>query len=276
MPDLKKYQYTLKTLSPLIISPRESNAYYLKKQDAIRVGKNDIQIIYPFYQYGAYEYYDPEQTQYYIPGSSIKGGFKSNRDIPDDATSLLVDDIGVNREDITLGALKKLQHIPTKERTMAQQKTQKTRKAMKLEDFFPNVAVEMLMSGRNYSGELYCNGDIRFMIKQAEEQTRKKLNDFLVRLNEIFTMDKKEVSGEALEIEYGTLEMLSGVKQKINDLLLQSSDQTSHHCRLIIGGHKGKILSGITSDQEPGSIYLDSDVNLPYGLVDLYFASEVF
>jgi CRISPR/Cas system CSM-associated protein Csm5 (group 7 of RAMP superfamily) len=79
---MEKIKYTLSTLSSLIISPREGQAFYkeLDFDDVVTEDGKEINIIYPFYQYGIHDRYDPQQAKYYIPGSSIKGAIRGDKD----------------------------------------------------------------------------------------------------------------------------------------------------------------------------------------------------
>ena len=86
---MKKVIYEMEVLSSTIISPRSGQAFYkgvdfCLEPEANVPGSSKIQkkaqgvgVIYPFYQYGEYEKYDPEHAVYYIPGSSIKGALCS-------------------------------------------------------------------------------------------------------------------------------------------------------------------------------------------------------
>ena len=46
---------------------------YVKIPDTKDDEKHEVKVVYPFYQYGEYEKYDPEHANYYLPGSSVKG-----------------------------------------------------------------------------------------------------------------------------------------------------------------------------------------------------------
>ena len=67
---MKKITYTMKLLSSLIVSPRSGQALYkeidefclspyVKIPDTKDDEKHEVRVVYPFYQYGEYERYDP-------------------------------------------------------------------------------------------------------------------------------------------------------------------------------------------------------------------------
>ena len=86
---MKEIKYEMQTLSSLILSPRSGQALYKDVDEfetASEVSNNkgkEVNCIYPFYQYGEYEKYHPQDAEYYIPGSSVKGALlkDNNRNI---------------------------------------------------------------------------------------------------------------------------------------------------------------------------------------------------
>ena len=87
---MKKITYTMKLLSSLIVSPRSGQALYkeidefclspyVKIPDTKDDEKHEVRVVYPFYQYGEYERYDPEHANYYLPGSSVKGALLQHK-----------------------------------------------------------------------------------------------------------------------------------------------------------------------------------------------------
>lgn len=262
MKNYKKYTYQLKTLSTLVLSPREGEGFYLAAEDfsAEDVGrhshlaKENIKIIYPFYQYGAYERYDPEQAQYYIPGSSIKGAIRSRKDKAD--VRMMVDDVRVESGMLCLRNLYKAQHIPPLDSSK-----RASGKQMKLEKFFPNVAVEMLEAGdaeTECKGNLYCESDPREYLREAQGNTARKLGEFCETINNIL---------ENIGDSDGKREL-----EEVRDKIKQLKDQTQYHDEntflLLLGGYKGLILSsGFSCKDTPGAIYLDKENKLPHGLI---------
>lgn len=244
---IKKYTYELKTISSVILSPRSQNSFYHSADS-----ENDkTQIIYPFYQYGTYEAYDPKKAQYYIPGSSIKGAISSDR--------LMVDDILIKAEDLSLENIYKVQHISGMDGSAG------NKKAMKLEAFFPSVKVEKLKAGKCYTGDIYCDSlpaDILLNAQTRTEEKLKKYQDFIDRVYGVGDLGKGNV-----EAEQSCMDILRKVGGNLRDIMSKDKDHDERMFLLILGGFKGKILSG--AFEHEGGIYIDKTTELPHGLVTL-------
>lgn len=255
---LKRYTYRIQSLSKLALSPKEHQGFHLAagdfKQEEIReLNAKEIKIIYPFYQYGSYESYQPDIAEYYIPGSSIKGALVSgNQKNP---AKLMVDDIRINRKDIELTQIHKLQYM-----------SQDVSKSVKLGSFFPNVVVEMLKAKCEYTGELFCESEVSTYLQKAHKNTLcklKQLHDKLVN------MSKNSISNE-------------GSIQHVSDLIgnIDSMRETYRESYLLLlGGYKGLALSGLFGikdfDKLDTAVYVDQPVCMPYGLAQITDVQEM-
>jgi len=266
MKNLIKYTYRIKTLSKLVLSPRENKAYYLDAEDfeeqdvhldhrevsieELGKGTEKIRIIYPFYQYGTYPRYNPKETKYYIPGSSIKGAIFSHS--AQSVEKVMVDDVQVQSNDMRLSRLHKLQNLSAE-----------TNALIKLDIFFPNVAVEMLAAGCEYAGELFSNVDIRTHLIKAQEATRQKLGQWKARLGVVNATNSSEE----------TREKVGQLVGNIDHLLERMNTQGGSKYIVIIGGFKGLALSGVfpraAFDKVDSAIYVDVSTDLPHGLVEI-------
>lgn len=254
MNKLNKYSYKLKTLSNLIISPRQQQAIYVDSYSKAKSDTNSINIVYPFYQRGEYQHYQEKNCQYYIPGSSIKGVLLSKQEEPTlPSSSLLMDDIQLNPADIKLGQINKLQNTSVD-----------TEKKVKFEVFFPNVAMEMCQPNTIKIGELFSSYDPINYFKEEHKNTLKKLKQWSNRI------DKVKLEKELAE----------DVDNKLDDILntvkiIQENQQADSYF-MIIGGYKGLLLSTQLKKTDKdqieaikSGIFIDPVTKLPYGLVEI-------
>lgn len=206
-------------------------------------------VIYPFYQYGDYEKYDPENAQYYIPGSSIKGALKTQQDKLAQNSIFMADDIPVENENIVLRNLYKLQ-------------TLKDSQKQEFKEFFENTGIEMIKAGVNLQGELYAKEDsiINKVLEFAKKTTRHKIGQMIDKLTFLKKDSKEEKVSSILETVLGNLSLM----QKANDIIL-------------LGGYKGLLHSVDFSEieakfqkdlnKEDSGIYIDKETMLPHGLL---------
>ena len=267
MSELYKCRYKLETLSALALSPRAQTGFYLNihfhaedldkwiSEKAVPE-KKIPRIIYPFYQYGAYMKYDPEQAQYYIPGSSIKGAMETNQ-----IRGFLVDDIRIDSKDLELRPLHKVQYIPET------QNGNDNRKAMKMKEFFPNVWIEVLKSDTEYSGYFVFPQNPTEVVEKVKEHTEEKLERMKSWLEEILRSKPISVLNNGYDIEIKCREELYEMKNHLEDLLKESKMMHKHSFLLLLGGYKGLVLSGVYNEVKKGSIYIDKDKLIPYGIV---------
>ena len=258
MKNIESYTYQLEVLSPVILSPREQSAFYLKLGDFTKENiaihkalKNPekVNIIYPFYQYGQYEKYQPNESNYYIPGSSLKGAILScleeeKKYIRND---MIFDDIQMKSSDLQLRNLYKIQHKHDKDKII-------------YDIFFPNVAIEMLKKGSIHHGKLFynkrTNESLVPILKKAHNNSKEKLKQFSSQIEE----------------RYNSIEISSKIQKSIDNL--QISDFQENTFLLILGGYKGLFLSKNFAESKSNikniesAIYCDADNEyLPYGLV---------
>lgn len=256
MSKLNKYSYRLKTISRLVLSPREHQGYYMAagdfgeeiyKRNNIEQG---VKIIYPFYQYGTYDGYHPEQTHYYIPGSSIKGAMLSylNKQY---SNKLLVDDVLVDYSHLGLHQLQKLQHA-----------SEETNKHATIKKFFPNIAVEMIQADVEFLGQLYAETDPSHFLNEAQMASLEKLKQLHKGIVQVCSGDTDMNDDTRTKLE----ETVSHLETWIHT----SGDKDSRTYLLLLGGYKGLILSGIfDKDAANSAVYLDTDKLLPHGLVQV-------
>ena len=234
MNDTKKYKFTLSPLSTIILSPREQSCFLcndkemkkIKGQDGRIACTDSIKFIYPFYQYGMYEEYDPSNALYYIKGAV--------------GSSLIsFDDIRVDGQSIFLRNLYKLQNI----------RTEVTEEKPKLGIFFPKVAVEALDSGTKLEGELFTGENPETVLQQLLKQ----INGVLLKYE-----------GESREIK--DKDILCMMKSNLETLLREISSTDQRRYFIILGGYKGLNLSGVFPHEAAGAIYIDTENKLPHGL----------
>ncbi|WP_067842133.1 hypothetical protein [Amphibacillus sediminis] len=250
---LRKYKYWIEALSTLVLSPREQHAFTqtgrdftmedLEQQASKNLKKEGVRIIYPFYQYGTYSCYAPSEAQYYIPGSSIKGALS----LESNKQRIMVDDIKINSKDIQLYPLQKLQYDSKKNKSY-------------IDEFFPNVAIEMLSADSKYLGELFCDEvEIGNCFRKAEQATRTKLHQLIQKISQVVEQVGKEQDQR----------ILLKMKENIQDIINETQTDKNKFI-LLLGGFKGRILSVISdSDEYNGSIFIDMTKKLPHGLVQV-------
>lgn len=249
---MKRYQYNLSVVGPIIISPREQQVFQAEYR------------IYPFCQYGAYDKYDPEHAQYYIPGSSIKGAL-----ITPERGVLCVDDIRVSNKDIKLSELLKVQHILSKKEL---ERAKGNVKSLRLEPFFSNVKFEMLESDYAYTGHFFYgenDAELYESLIKTRKSVEKKLNAFQ---NHIDELTERYISKGEKKTEEECIEKLKKTSKNINYLRKQSGEFKENETLLLLGGYKGILLS-MEGDQKPeevqSGIFLNKDKCLPYGLAKI-------
>ena len=264
---MNKYSYKLTVISPVILSPRDSMAIYLSKDEkAALKEKNGIacNIIYPFYQYGEYLEYSPENTEYYIPGSSIKGSLLAGNTLPIERV-LMVDDIPVKADKLEL-------IISTHAESLNFLKPENTKlegKHPSFAKFFENVGLESLKIDSVIEGVLQSNFDIAEIVNFAGERAKNRTEEYIRQLLEIEKRaDGSEYSDKGKEDFTRTLdtviENLKHLQEKTNLLFL--------------GGHKG-LLRSLTEGSAiellwRSGIYFDDKSYLPFGIVEIEYKKE--
>lgn len=246
---MKEIKYEMQTLSSLILSPRAGQALYKDvdefgtEAEVSNNGGKEVNCIYPFYQYGEYKKYHPNDAEYYIPGSSVKGALLSGGN----RNTLMADDVQVKNSDIVLRNLYKAQHL------------QETKEA-KFSVFFENVGVEMVKAGANLRGSLYLKDDVKFsvILKSANEDTRKKMKQMQAYIRELLKLHGNE---EKFSTELKT------IKKELFQVL-------EYNNVILLGGYKGllhSILLKVKQKEYSSGIYIDDEKHLPHGIVRLTY-----
>jgi len=260
--DLNRFTIKLKILSSISLSPRESYCFYegidFEEEDVKKFYPNmkkGVNIIYPFYQYGEYEEFDPENSDYYIPGSSIKGvlGY----------ADIYVDDVAVNQEHLDLKVVNKLQYA---------EKNEESNKITQFKPFFDKVAIEMLKPGIPLEVTVYAENEkiLDDLLKECKKRTEKQLekaNEIIEGLT-IRAKAKKEKSNNNQNTEdwERSIEQLESFQAKLKKYEKKSV--------IFLGGYKGDIFSrknadSIIADDYRGTFYKDETTGLPFGLVEI-------
>ena len=248
---MKRIGYIMETLSSVIVSPRSGRAFYEvlgEFAETPQMGTYEnpgesqkIKLIYPFYQYGEYTKYDPEHTDYYLPGSSIKGALLQGER---SGKRLLVDDISVPRDCIVLRHLWKIQYLTEVKKEI-------------FDVFFDHIGVEMLKTKAELQGTLYLEDDAEFtdLLKKANEKTKRKMGQMAGYVRELIeTRQNKTV-----------LEKLTAVKNNLQ-VLMERDDV------ILIGGYKGLLHSILLDHSEverKGAIFIDNETLQPHGFVKI-------
>lgn len=264
---MKKITYTMKFLSSAIVSPRAGQAFYygvdtfcrepvLCPSDSDSKGEKAVKVVYPFYQYGMYEKYDPDHAEYYLPGSSVKGALlqKNEKKI-----HIMADDIPVDREQIVLKNLVKAQYVDQYNEAC-------------FKPFFDNVGVEMLKAGSKLRGDLYLKDNTVFeeILENANSATTAKIRQMCRYLEKL------------MKNEYKKEELKNELEQMLKELYTMEKRKDI----IIIGGYKGLLHSILLKNErqkkkrqekrEKGrGIFLDCETDRPHGLVSMRCESEV-
>lgn len=258
----KKSRYRLETLSAVILSPREQEAFYLNET------YKGFKMIYPFYQYGDYKAYNPERAEYYIPGSSVKGAIGE--------AQIMADDVSVSGGSIDLRCLYKVQNIKEPEEGLQKGVN------IRAEAFFPNVGVEMLKAGVRLEGELFCKGNnVKDIIANTHTATMNKLSQWLqqFQMEQCASAIKNEApKGEKkiplVQIWKNTSLIYDEYRRDKNKNAAEGEVLSRTDCGnaflLLLGGYKGKLLSHTFKGEAPDSaVYVDYETRLPHGLAVL-------
>jgi hypothetical protein len=288
--ELKKFTIEFTTLSPLSLSPRESQCFYkgldfsddsikkhydtdicneVIKEEKLKIEK--VNILYPFYQYGEYEGFSPKKADYYIPGTSIKGAFLRDED-GKEALDFYVDDVSIKKDQLTIRVPKKLQFVK-------ELYDDGSRKQPKFDDFFPNVAVEMLKAREKFSVIVYAKDEL-FLEKiknNVIDLTKDKIklgSDIIDNMKKIVT-ERLQSTEEKNDEEKKGWECSKEELEKYNQILNQEANNKNV---IFLGGYKGKAFSKVDLNLDnpyEGTFYLDSRSGLPFGLVEIGKITEV-
>lgn len=278
-----KYNINLKSITPLIFSNRMNDALYkgvdFNKDEA---EKDFIELVSAnlVYQFSCYEdrTLRPDKTfsyaeSYYIPASSIKGALC----LKEEYRNLKFKDIQVEKEKISLSVLKKFQYLYQNLDDIDKNNKDKNArpKAIKYTQYFPNIIVEMMKSGKCVSGEIVLREndkmDYKSVVQQVDSITRNKLSEYLKQMEIICNMEYfKELEKTNCEHDFGNESGLLKFKEVGNSIknLLKKDIKLA-----FVGGFKG-LIGGLNNcdfenNQEiRNGFYIDEQTMLPYGLVE--------
>ena len=271
-----------KTISAVILSPRTQKALYKgvdfkEDEEDVKIEELDnINIVYPFYSYENRELLSEQDfsyaKEYYIPASSLKGSLLGQKKGEEENTfrsKILFQDIRISKSYIRLRNLYKFQYLYQETQEDNANKGNEKKKP-KFAPFFPNIAIEMIESGKEFEGEVLLKipdlSDEFFRSKLDESVcvTRKKLENYIKEIEKrIGDISSWQVKAE------DCLDELKGVKASIQQQL-----EGNKKC-IFLGGYKGLLgsLSQLEIKDEGHKIqngfYIDKDTLLPYGLVEV-------
>ena len=263
-----KYSLTMET--DVILSPRQAGAFY--KVAALDDGEaekmKEYKIIYPFYQYGEYERYDPDEAQFYIPGSSIKGALTAGDRIDDrKPLALFVDDVRVNHSrEIEVRSLAKFQYLAS----LAEPPT--SNKVPSLKPFFDStMGIQTLKKGTVLHGSLRCTSAEAFqeLLKKSEKRYHDKMSRYIKQL--LFVQEGLEKYMAEHPNEQKSAEDSLAVVAQIIENCRKYKD--GHY--MVLGGYKGMIRS-LTSggDNLNSAVFVDKESREPYGIVKIEYIKE--
>lgn len=309
---MKKITYQMSLLSSLVVSPRSGLALYTGIDEFLKAPeleepvpenvddagltsgydkkqKRQAKVVYPFYQYGEYDTYDPVNTRYYLPGSSVKGALQRKGK---EQVRFMADDVAVPNERVVLRNLWKVQHLDDKkekdEKTLEIQKRKYSR--AKYDVFFENVGVEMIRGGTELQGELYFENEADFeaLKVSANQNTIKKIQQMLNYLRRL--LDDGSYSGFLMQ-DLGVFErkltnleqdkdviLLGGYKGLLHSILLEKKINGSRVKMLKQKNVKQKKLDTRVPDCKSkdaetqgtdGSLFIDFDTKLFHGLAKI-------
>lgn len=269
----------LKTVSPVILSGRNSSALY-RGVDYEKVSNDKTNIIYPFFseenRNGKANKPFEKANSYYIPASSLKGSLlpNANENISKEEIlfrrNVIFRDILIEKEKVALKKLWKFQYLYQENKN-----NDGSNKDPKYDIFFPTVGIEMLEAGICFTGTILIKDTEKDFKKQLEKrlnsifyQTKEKLNRYSneidIRIDEIRNIRIDEI--RKLKDTEKVIEKLEGMRKSINQLI--KSDKKY----IFLGGYKG-LLGSLTKLENNENIkngfYVDEETLLPYGLVEV-------
>lgn len=291
---MKKYEFTLKTVSPVILSPRMQGALY-NKIDYQKSNLADYEIIYPFYSFDN-RYNQPgkeyrKADSYYIPASSFKGALQLEKTI--EGTSyeksdreeensnlenklekigkyFICSDIKVDSKLIQVKSLQKYQYL-----------YQETGiKEPKLEPFFPKIGMEMLNQAAELTGEIIVK-DIEVDWKKTCQNLNRlamiKLKNNIEEINKLEVKYKEKTIEQKLEKNYKEkLKYLFELREELKKIEkdIDNADiKAIPKVYIFLGGFKGLLQSLSYSISVDGfsetSFFIDDESKLLYGLASL-------
>ena len=297
MRNYRKYTLKVQTLTPIILSPRASFAFYrdalIDDDDSVffKTGvRNDFNeekeysVIYPFFRYGEYEQLNPSMAAYYIPGSSIKGALSSGTNYGKNSLALMVDDItGLNTGDFKIISPKKSQYfnelpqIGYWENVLNKQACDggKITDGISIPQLLPffagTVGIESLRAGVVFNIDIRCesngNKDIDAILSDVNKTTVNKLESYINQLTD-FIKRIEELHGKFASNETVNKECcMSSITslQAIIDFTAEQMENAKENSLIFLGGYKGLIRSIKTYNKEDASAIFVDNENRPFG-----------
>lgn len=288
---MMKLKFT--TISPVILSPRMEKALYkdVDFKEVKEIEKVDnIKVVYPFYTYESrdllFEKCFSYAKEYYIPASSLKGALlesKKSRDENSFRSKILFQDIKISKEYIELKRLYKFQYLyqENKEKN-SDDKQEIVYKIPKFELFFPNVAIEMISSGKEFEGEILLKSGVSeelFKSKLDESFliTKNKLNNYIKEIEERIKIINSWIEDGKLERQVEDSEGNENYIEKLKSIQKRIKEIQNRKNIIFLGGYKGILgsLSEINNTQKiRNGFYIDRETMLPYGLVEVGFEKD--
>ena len=288
---MMKLKFT--TISPVILSPRMEKALYkdVDFKEVKEIEKVDnIKVVYPFYTYESrdllFEKCFSYAKEYYIPASSLKGallGSKKSRDENSFRSKILFEDIKISKEYIELKRLYKFQYLyqENKEKN-SDDKQEIVYKIPKFELFSPNVAIEMISSGKEFEGEILLKSGVSeelFKSKLDESFliTKNKLNNYIKEIEERIKIINSWIEDGKLERQVEDSEGNENYIEKLKNIKKRIKEIQNRKNIIFLGGYKGILgsLSEISNTQKiRNGFYIDRETMLPYGLVEVGFEKD--
>ena len=288
---MMKLKFT--TISPVILSPRMEKALYkdVDFKEVKEIEKVDnIKVVYSFYTYESrdllFEKCFSYAKEYYIPASSLKGALlesKKSRDENSFRSKILFQDIKISKEYIELKRLYKFQYLyqENKEKN-SDDKQEIVYKIPKFELFFPNVAIEMISSGKEFEGEILLKSGVSeelFKSKLDESFliTKNKLNNYIKEIEERIKIINSWIEDGKLERQVEDSEGNENYIEKLKSIQKRIKEIQNRKNIIFLGGYKGILgsLSEINNTQKiRNGFYIDRETMLPYGLVEVGFEKD--
>jgi hypothetical protein len=237
----------LKSLSPIISSPREQFSWYRDLDFTISDIKTQynrinekLNQIYPFYRYGEYDYLNKGKA--YIPGSTIKGILRNK-------LTEKYDDIEIEDRNIEVINLYKIQGLKYKD--------EKNPTKIVYDVFMPNIGIEAIKTGTELEID-GINKDAFILINDKYQKRLEKLEEYIEKVK-IENGKRGQNKNEEIEIKLNKIiEELNILKNKII---------------FFIGGYKGLINSldnfFIKNNGYESALFIDDKIDLPYGIFEV-------
>jgi len=259
---MQLHKCTLKTLTPVILSPRSAMAFY--KDIDYEESEYPYNMIYPFYRYGEYHALNPDSLSHYIPGSSIKGAMTFGSDISKSPLSFFVEDSVIpSNECIEVISLNKSQYFnnPTKESQIP-----------KIAAFFDGtVGFECLKAETELNIEVRYAGNFHELLAICSDNTKRRCKNDIVRLEKhlenIKSLVDCDTNPDRKTAYDSVINQINTIKSKMDSFLC---------CKnlILIGGYKGLYRSMDSPNIDAKSAIYATTNNEPLGFAEIIIKKE--